>query len=154
MVNAGKPVDEVLENLTPLLSKNDVIIDGGNSHYNDTKHRIDSLKEQHIHFIGTGISGGEEGALHGPSIMPSGNKNAYKLMQPYLETIAAKDNNGNPCCTYIGEEGSGHFTKMVHNGIEYAEMQILAEVYFILKKSGKNPDEIATILASWIKYYQ
>ncbi len=150
MVNAGKSVDAVLEDITSLLSKNDVIIDGGNSHYNDTKHRIDSLKGQHIHFIGTGISGGEEGALHGPSIMPSGNKNAYKLVQSYLETIAAKDNNGNPCCTYIGENGSGHFTKIVHNGIEYAEMQLLAEVYFILKKSGKNPDEIATVLASWV----
>ncbi len=149
MVNAGKPVDAVLEKLIPLLTENDVIIDGGNSHYKDTEQRIHSLKEQHIHFIGTGISGGEDGALHGPSIMPSGNKNAYKLVQPFLETIAAKDNNDNPCCTYIGEGGSGHFTKMVHNGIEYAEMQLLAEVYFILKKSGGNPDEIADILASW-----
>ncbi len=149
MVNAGKSVDAVLENLSPLLAENDVIIDGGNSHYKDTKHRIDSLKEQHIHFIGAGISGGELGALYGPSIMPSGNKNAYKLVQPFLETIAAKNRNDEPCCTYIGKEGSGHFTKMVHNGIEYVEMQLLAEIYFILKKSGKNPDEIATVLASW-----
>jgi 6-phosphogluconate dehydrogenase len=150
MVNAGKPVDEVLENLIPLLSKNDTIIDGGNSHYKKTQQRIEYLKEHHLYFIGAGISGGEEGALNGPSIMPGGNKNAYKLVQSFLETIAAKDNNGNPCCTYIGEDGSGHFVKMVHNGIEYAEMQLLAEVYFILKHSGRNPDEIATILTSWI----
>jgi 6-phosphogluconate dehydrogenase len=150
MITAGDPVDSTIEALLPLLDKGDIIIDGGNSHYNDTKHRIDSLKEQHIHFIGTGISGGEQGALNGPSIMPSGNKNGYKLVQPYLETIAAKDKNDHPCCTYIGENGSGHFTKMVHNGIEYVEMQLLAEIYFILKKSNKNPDEIATILASWI----
>ncbi len=149
MVNAGKPVDDVLKNLIPLLSENDIIIDGGNSHYKITEQRIYYLKKHHLHFIGAGISGGEEGALNGPSIMPSGNKNAYKLAQPFLETIAAKDNQNIPCCSYIGKEGSGHFVKMVHNGIEYAEMQLLAEVYFILKQSGKNPDEIAAILASW-----
>jgi len=149
MVNAGKPVDIVIESLIPLLSKNDVIIDGGNSHYNDTQRRINSLQKHKLNFIGAGVSGGEEGALKGPSIMPGGNKNAYKIVQPFLETIAAKDKDNNPCCSYIGEGGSGHFTKMVHNGIEYAEMQLLAEIYFILKESDKDPDEIASILESW-----
>lgn len=149
MVNAGKTVDIVIENLLPYLSNNDVIIDGGNSHYEDTKRRIDYLKSKDINFVGTGVSGGEEGALKGPSIMPSGNKKAYKLVQPFLEAIAAKDKNNLPCCTYIGKDGSGHFIKMVHNGIEYAEMQLLAEVYFIFKSLGKSPDEIANILETW-----
>lgn len=149
MVNAGKTVDIVIDQLLPFLSENDVIIDGGNSHYNDTETRINSLQEKQIHFIGTGVSGGEEGALKGPSIMPSGNPEAYKLVKPFLETIAAKDKDGNPCCTYIGKSGSGHFSKMVHNGIEYAEMQLLAEVYQIFKSSGKNPDQISDILSSW-----
>ena len=149
MVNAGKPVDSVIESLIPLLSENDVIIDAGNSHYKKTQERIDLLKQHKLHFIGTGVSGGEEGALKGPSIMPGGDKNAYKIVQPFIETIAAKDKNGNPCCSYVGQSGSGHFTKMVHNGIEYAEMQLLAEVYFILKQSGKGPNEIASILQSW-----
>ncbi len=149
MVNAGKPVDAVIENLIPLLSKGDVIIDGGNSHYKKTQARIDALESHDIYFIGAGVSGGEEGALKGPSIMPGGNQNAYKLVQPFLETIAAKNKDNDPCCTYIGNGGSGHFIKMVHNGIEYVEMQLLAEVYFILKSMGKNPDEIANILESW-----
>ena len=151
MVNAGKTIDIVIEQLLPYLSENDVIIDGGNSHYNDTERRILFLEKKKIHFIGTGVSGGEEGALKGPSIMPGGNAEAYKLVKPYLETIAAKDKNGNPCCTYIGKSGSGHFSKMVHNGIEYAEMQLLAEVYQIFKSAGKNPDEISNILSSWKK---
>jgi len=149
MVNAGKPVDAVIESLIPYLSENDVIIDGGNSHYKKTQERSDLLEKRKIHFVGAGVSGGEEGALKGPSIMPGGNQKAYQLVQPFLEAIAAKDNNGNACCTHIGNGGSGHFTKMVHNGIEYAEMQLLAEVYFILKTTEKNPDEIATILESW-----
>jgi len=149
MVNAGKPVDTIIESLIPLLSENDVIVDGGNSHYNDTQRRINTLQKHKLNFIGVGVSGGEEGALNGPSIMPGGNKTAYKIVQPFLETIAAKDENNVPCCSYIGEGGSGHFTKMVHNGIEYAEMQLLAEIYFILKESGRNPDKIANILESW-----
>ncbi len=149
MVNAGKTVDIVIDNLIPYLSKNDIIIDGGNSHYKDTRRRIDYLKNKNINFIGTGISGGEEGALKGPSIMPSSNKEAYKLVKPFLESIAAKDKNNLPCCTYIGNEGSGHFVKMIHNGIEYVEMQLLAEVYFVFKTLGKNPDEIANILEGW-----
>jgi 6-phosphogluconate dehydrogenase len=149
MVNAGKTVDTVIEDLIPLLSPEDVIIDGGNSHYKDTERRINFLKEKNIQFIGSGVSGGEEGALKGPSIMPGGNKKVYSVVQPFLEKIAAKDNNSLPCCSYIAEEGSGHFVKMVHNGIEYAEMQLLTEVYSIFKVLGKNPDEISNILESW-----
>ncbi|WP_372752551.1 NADP-dependent phosphogluconate dehydrogenase [Mariniflexile sp.] len=149
MVNAGKITDMVIEDLIPFLSDGDILIDGGNSNYLKTKERYDYLKSKHIHFIGVGVSGGEQGALKGPSIMPGGNKDIYNLVQPYLESIAAKDANNLPCCTYIGEEGSGHFVKMVHNGIEYVEMQLLAEVYTILKTTGKNPDQIADILESW-----
>ncbi|MFB9057176.1 NADP-dependent phosphogluconate dehydrogenase [Mariniflexile ostreae] len=149
MVNAGKVTDLVIEDLIPFLSDGDILIDGGNSNYVETKERYDYLKSKKIHFIGVGVSGGEEGALKGPSIMPGGNKETYHLIKPYLESIAAKDANGLPCCTYIGEEGSGHFVKMVHNGIEYVEMQLLAEVYTILKIMGHNPDEIAAILESW-----
>ena len=149
MVNAGKITDMVIEDLIPFLSKGDVLIDGGNSNYLNTKERYDYLKTKNIHFIGVGVSGGEEGALKGPSIMPGGNKEIYNLVKPFLESIAAKDSSNLPCCTYIGEEGSGHFVKMVHNGIEYVEMQLLAEIYTILKTMGKNPDDIADILESW-----
>ncbi|WP_335973739.1 NADP-dependent phosphogluconate dehydrogenase [Gaetbulibacter jejuensis] len=149
MVNAGKTIDYVIEDLLPHLSDNDVLIDGGNSNYKKTKERYEYLKSKQIHFIGTGVSGGEKGALIGPSIMPSGNKEAYDLVKPYLETIAAKDANGLPCCTYVGPEGSGQFIKMVHNGIEYVEMQLLAEVTTILEAQGLNPDEVAKALDSW-----
>ena len=149
MVNAGKVTDTVIENLVSHLEEGDVLIDGGNSNYIETKSRFDYLKSKRIHFIGAGISGGEEGALSGPSIMPDGDKYIYKMVQPFLETIAAKDKNNLPCCTYIGAEGSGHFVKMVHNGVEYVEMQLLAEVFTILKSLGNNLDEIADILESW-----
>lgn len=149
MVNAGKITDLVIEDLIPFLSENDILIDGGNSNYLKTKERFDYLKSKNIHFIGAGVSGGEEGALKGPSIMPGGNKENYKEVQPFLEAIAAKDNNDLPCCTYIGEGGSGHFVKMVHNGIEYVEMQLLAEVSTILKTLGNSPDQIAHIFESW-----
>ncbi|MBC3759178.1 NADP-dependent phosphogluconate dehydrogenase [Hyunsoonleella sp. SJ7] len=149
MVNAGKITDMVIEDLIPFLSDGDILIDGGNSNYLKTKERYDYLKSKYINFIGVGVSGGEEGALKGPSIMPGGNKETYELVKPYLESIAAKDANGLPCCTYVGEEGSGHFVKMVHNGIEYVEMQLLAEVFSIFKTMGKNPEDIARILESW-----
>jgi len=149
MVNAGKITDEVIEGLIPILTEGDVLIDGGNSNYLKTKERYDYLKSKNIHFIGVGVSGGEEGALKGPSIMPGGNKEIYDLVKPYLESIAAKDANNLPCCTYVGEQGSGHFVKMVHNGIEYVEMQLLAEVYTILKIMGNSPDKVADILESW-----
>ena len=149
MVNAGHTIDQVIEDLLPHLSKGDIIIDGGNSNYEKTNERANYLKSKNINFIGIGVSGGEEGALKGPSIMPGGNKKAYKTVAPFLNTIAAKDKNNLPCCTYVGPEGSGHFVKMIHNGIEYAEMQLLCEVYGILKNQGNNLDEIAAILNSW-----
>ncbi|BAO75295.1 6-phosphogluconate dehydrogenase, decarboxylating [Winogradskyella sp. PG-2] len=149
MVNAGKTIDYVIEDLLPHLSKNDIIIDGGNSNYKKTKERYDYLKTKGIHFIGSGVSGGEEGALKGPSIMPSGDKDAYDNAASFLETISAKDKNGLPCCTYVGPEGSGQFIKMVHNGIEYVEMQLLAEVSTILEALGQYPDDIANTLETW-----
>lgn len=149
MVNAGKTIDYVINDLLPFLSEGDIIIDGGNSNYKKTAERAEFLESKNIEFIGTGVSGGEEGALIGPSIMPSGTKKAYSLVAPYLEKIAAKDKNDLPCCTYIGPEGSGQFVKMIHNGVEYAEMQLLAEVYSIFSTMEKNPDEIATIIESW-----
>ena len=132
MVNAGPIVDHVIEDLLPFLTKGDILIDGGNSNYKDSKRRLDYLNSHQIQFIGAGVSGGKEGALTGPSIMPGGSKEAYTAIQPYLEAIAAKGEDGKPCCSYIGEEGSGHFVKMVHNGIEYVEMELLAEMYAIL----------------------
>ena len=149
MVHAGNTIDLVIEHLLPHLSENDVMIDGGNSNYLKTKERFDYLKTKGIHFIGAGVSGGEEGALRGPSIMPSGDAEAYKNIKPFLESIAAKDKNNLPCCTYVGTEGSGHFIKMVHNGIEYVEMQLLAEACAILESSGKNLDEVANTLETW-----
>ncbi|MEP1032640.1 NADP-dependent phosphogluconate dehydrogenase [Ekhidna sp.] len=149
MVNAGPAVDAVLNDLGNLLESGDVIIDGGNSHFEDTNRRIDSMKIKGLDFIGSGISGGEEGALKGPSIMPSGEKEAYSKVKKYLESISAKDADGNPCCTYIGSNGSGHFVKMIHNGIEYADMQLLAECYSILKGQNLSNDEIADVFESW-----
>lgn len=150
MVPAGKAVDQLIEQLIPKLSPGDILIDGGNSHYKETQRRIQELHEHQIHFIGAGISGGEEGALKGPSIMPGGNPEAYALVSRYLENIAARDQVGKACCAYIGPDGAGHFVKMVHNGIEYAEMQLLTEVYSLFRfGQGKNPDQIAEILESW-----
>tara|TARA_R110002050_G_scaffold273113_2_gene417140 strand:- start:42316 stop:44175 length:1860 start_codon:yes stop_codon:yes gene_type:complete len=149
MVNAGKIIDLVIQDLLPFLSEGDILIDGGNSNYNKTKERFDYLKSKNIHFVGAGVSGGEEGALKGPSIMPGGDKEIYKEIKPYLEGIAARDKNNFPCCAYIGTEGSGHFVKMVHNGIEYVEMQLLAEVFTLLKALGNNPDQIASVLELW-----
>ena len=149
MVNAGKVVDLVINELIPHLSEGDILIDGGNSNYENTKERFEFLKSKKLHFIGAGVSGGEEGALNGPSIMPGGNKEVFEIIAPFLKTIAAKDDDNLPCCAYVGPEGSGHFVKMVHNGIEYVEMQLLAEVFDILKSIGKNLDEIADILESW-----
>ncbi|WP_299439526.1 NADP-dependent phosphogluconate dehydrogenase [uncultured Aquimarina sp.] len=150
MVNAGKPVDLVIDALVPLLSKEDCIIDGGNSHYKATLERSNKLIKHEIHFLGTGISGGEEGALKGPSIMPGGSEEAYDTSGLFLEAIAARDKNGDSCCAYIGPEGSGHFVKMVHNGIEYAEMQLLAETYHVLRfYANKTPVQIADIFSIW-----
>ncbi|WP_035094930.1 NADP-dependent phosphogluconate dehydrogenase [Aquimarina megaterium] len=150
MVNAGKPIDMVIESILPLLSREDCLIDGGNSHYKKTLEREQLVSKSGIHFLGTGVSGGEEGALKGPSIMPGGSKEAYMRSGKFLEAIAARDKNNNPCCTYIGTQGSGHYVKMIHNGIEYAEMQLLSEIYHFLRFYGnKNPKQISDVFESW-----
>lgn len=148
MVKAGGAIDAVIEALLPHLATEDIIIDGGNSHFSDTKRRSDYLNEKGIHFVGCGISGGEEGARNGPSLMPGGPKTSYTLIAEVLESIAAKDKNGDPCCTYIGPQGAGHFVKMIHNGIEYAEMQLIAEAYHILSTRSTN-EEIADEFQDW-----
>jgi 6-phosphogluconate dehydrogenase len=152
MVSAGKAVDAVLEGLLPYLEPDDLIIDGGNSHYKDTVRRQEFLQSKKVLFMGMGISGGEEGARNGPSIMPGGAKQAYKRVEPILKQIAAKDMNGDACCTYLGEGGAGHFVKMVHNGIEYGEMQLIAETYQFLRLSyDMAPEEIAQLFETWNK---
>ncbi|MGE5558025.1 MAG: NADP-dependent phosphogluconate dehydrogenase [Bacillota bacterium] len=149
MVKAGKPVDDTIENLKPYLSKGDVIIDGGNSFFVDTIKRGAALEKEGIYFIGAGISGGEEGALKGPAIMPGGQKNAYDLLEPIFTAISAKI-NGESCCTYIGPDGAGHYVKMMHNGIEYGDMQLICEAYFLLKKAiGLEPGELHEIFTDW-----
>lgn len=137
MVKSGEPVDIFINKLIPYLSKNDIIIDGGNSHYKDTARRQEELNKKGIKFVGMGISGGEEGALHGPSMMPGGEKAAYNKLKKILIPAAANDGLGGTCVSYVGKGGSGHFVKMVHNGIEYAVMQLIAETYDILKHIGK-----------------
>jgi 6-phosphogluconate dehydrogenase len=132
MVQAGKPTDTVIEEFAPLLDEGDVIIDGGNAHFADTRRREQALRERGLHFVGSGVSGGEEGALHGPSIMPGGSAESYAVLGPMLEKISAHV-DGEPCCTHIGTDGAGHFVKMVHNGIEYADMQLIAEAYHMLR---------------------
>ncbi|TWR30597.1 NADP-dependent phosphogluconate dehydrogenase [Mucilaginibacter pallidiroseus] len=149
LVPAGKPVDSVIAELSPLLDKGDILIDGGNSHFTDTNRRVEELEAKGLHFFGMGVSGGEEGARRGPSMMPGGDKDAYAVMQPIFEAIAAKV-NGEPCVTYIGPGASGHFVKMVHNGIEYGIMQVIAETYEILKKGLKlENEEIGDLFAKW-----
>lgn len=136
MVKAGKAVDLIIEQLIPLLERGDIILDGGNSFFEDTIRRERDLKEKGLHYFGVGISGGEDGARFGPSIMPGGNREAYEEIRPILEAVAARAEDGTPCCTYIGENGAGHYVKMVHNGIEYADMQLIAEAYLLLKHIG------------------
>ncbi len=149
LVPAGKIVDDVIAELLPLLEKGDILIDGGNSHFTDTNRRVDYLESKGLHFFGMGISGGEEGARKGPSMMPGGDKEAYNVMKPILESIAAKV-DGAPCVTYIGPGASGHFVKMVHNGIEYGLMQLISETYEVLKNGLQlNNDEIGKIFTQW-----
>jgi 6-phosphogluconate dehydrogenase len=149
LVPAGKIVDDVIAELLPLLDKGDIIIDGGNSHFTDTNRRVDELEAKGLHFFGMGISGGEEGARRGPSMMPGGDKDAYNVMKPILESIAAHV-DGAPCVTYIGPGASGHFVKMVHNGIEYGIMQLLAETYEIMKAGLEmDNDEIRKVFTKW-----
>jgi 6-phosphogluconate dehydrogenase len=152
MVKAGEPVDLLIEQCLPFLSPGDVIIDGGNSHFSDTKRRELSLKEKEINFLGIGISGGEEGARFGPSIMPGGNAEAWPLVKDLLTSISAKSDDGKPCCQWVGPEGSGHFVKMVHNGIEYGDMQLICEAYDILKQyAGLTTDQLHEVFSEWNK---
>ncbi|MGJ8672514.1 decarboxylating NADP(+)-dependent phosphogluconate dehydrogenase [Rubritalea sp.] len=148
MVKAGGPVDAVIESLIPLLDQDDIIIDGGNTLYTDTERREKYLSEKGFRFIGAGVSGGEEGALKGPSIMPGGPASTWAVMQPIFESISAKV-DGVPCVTHIGEGGAGHFVKMVHNGIEYGDMQLICEAYNIFKAAGFSNEEQAAIFADW-----
>jgi 6-phosphogluconate dehydrogenase len=151
MVKAGAPTDATIEQLKPYLEKGDILIDGGNTYFKDTQRRNKELAELGIHFIGTGVSGGEEGALKGPAIMPGGQKEAHELVRPIFEAIAAKV-DGEPCTTYIGPDGAGHYVKMVHNGIEYGDMQLIAEAYFLLKHVlGLNAQELHEVFAEWNK---
>lgn len=151
MVKAGAPTDATIAQLKPLLKKGDILIDGGNTFFKDTIRRNKELSEAGIHFIGTGVSGGEEGALKGPAIMPGGQKEAYDLVEPILTAISAKV-NGDPCCTYIGENGAGHYVKMVHNGIEYGDMQLISEAYFILKHVlNLDAGELHKVFSEWNK---
>lgn len=151
MVQAGAGTDAVIQQVLPFLDKGDVLIDGGNTYFKDTMRRNEELAESGINFIGTGVSGGEEGALKGPSIMPGGQKEAYELVAPILEQISAKaEDDGEPCVTYIGPNGAGHYVKMVHNGIEYGDMQLIAESYHIMRELlDLSNDEIAAIFKEW-----
>ncbi|MEW2412948.1 NADP-dependent phosphogluconate dehydrogenase [Streptomyces sp. NPDC046866] len=150
MVKAGEPTDAVIREFAPLLEPGDVIIDGGNAHFEDTRRRERELREQGIHFVGVGISGGEEGALLGPSIMPGGSPESYASLGPLLERIAAKAADGTPCTSHVGPDGAGHFVKMVHNGIEYADMQLIAEAYHLLREvAGYSPARIAETFRAW-----
>lgn len=149
MVKAGEPTDKTIEKLLPLLSKGDILIDGGNAFFGDTQRRNKELNEHGIRFIGTGVSGGEEGALKGPAIMPGGQKDAYELVEDVLTSISAKVGD-DPCCTYIGPGGAGHYVKMVHNGIEYGDMQLICEAYQLLKDVLQlDTDELHQIFKEW-----
>ncbi|KVT07749.1 6-phosphogluconate dehydrogenase [Burkholderia sp. MSMB1078WGS] len=151
MVKAGEATDATITSLKPLLEKGDVLIDGGNTHFTDTIRRNQELAQSGLHFIGTGVSGGEEGALRGPSIMPGGQRDAYDLVEPILKQIAAKaPSDGEPCVAYMGPDGAGHYVKMVHNGIEYGDMQLIAESYSVLKDvAGLTNDELGAVYTEW-----
>lgn len=147
---AGSAVDSFIDQLVPLLSPGDVIIDGGNSEYQDTSRRCDELKKKGIYFVGSGVSGGEEGARYGPSLMPGGHKESWPLIKDIFQAICAKA-NGEPCCDWVGEGGAGHFVKMVHNGIEYGDMQLICEAYDLMKAMGLSQKEMAQEFDEWNK---
>lgn len=150
MVRAGSPVDELMEQLFPFLSPDDILIDGGNSNFEDTERRVKLAESKGFRFIGAGVSGGEEGALNGASIMPGGTKSAWSEVKPILQSIAAKADDGEPCCNWVGAGGSGHFVKMIHNGIEYGDMQLIAESYWVLKNLlGLSNDELSNTFGKW-----
>lgn len=150
MVQAGRAVDRVIESLVPLLDPGDILIDGGNSNYQDTIRRTRELSAKNLLYIGTGVSGGEEGALKGPSIMPGGNPEAWPHVKEIFQAIAAKVDNGSPCCDWVGQDGAGHYVKMVHNGIEYGDMQMIAEAYALMREIlGLEPAAIGEIFKEW-----
>lgn len=150
MVKAGKPVDDFIAQIVPFLETGDIIIDGGNSHFPDSERRTREAEEKGFYFIGTGVSGGEEGALKGPSIMPGGSAAAWEAVRPIFQTISAKVGDNVPCCEWVGSGGAGHFVKMVHNGIEYGDMQLICEAYFILKEAlGLSSTELHDVFAKW-----
>jgi 6-phosphogluconate dehydrogenase len=150
LVKAGQPVDDFIEKLIPLLERDDIIIDGGNSNYNDTIRRTKWVESEGLYYIGTGVSGGEAGARHGPSIMPGGSPEAWPWVQPIFQAVAAKVEDGSPCCDWVGENGAGHFVKMVHNGIEYGDMQLICEAYHLMKEGlGLGYDRMHEIFAEW-----
>ena len=152
MVKAGDTVDQMIDQIAPHLETGDIIIDGGNSLFSDSTRRTKALAAKGILFIGTGVSGGEEGARNGPSIMPGGNPAAWPHVKPIFQAIAAKVEDGTPCCDWVGEEGAGHFVKMVHNGIEYGDMQLICEAYDLLKRGlGLTADELHDVFAEWNK---
>ncbi|KAI8886707.1 6-phosphogluconate dehydrogenase, decarboxylating [Backusella circina FSU 941] len=152
LVKAGNPVDVFIDELVPLLDKGDIIIDGGNSHFPDSTRRCKDLADKGILFVGSGVSGGEEGARYGPSLMPGGNPDAWEHIKPIFQAIAAKAPDGAPCCDWVGEAGAGHYVKMVHNGIEYGDMQLICEVYQIMKEAvGLSHDEMAAVFEDWNK---
>ena len=150
MVKAGKAVDDTIAQLIPHLSKGDIIIDGGNSNYEDTMRRTKEVEAQGFLYVGSGVSGGEEGALNGPSLMPGGSATAWPFIKPIFQAIAAKVEDGSPCCDWVGADGAGHFVKMVHNGIEYGDMQLICEVYQIMRdRLGMEEDEMSAVFAEW-----
>ena len=152
LVKAGQPVDDFIDLLIPYLEQGDIIIDGGNSNYHDTMRRTSYVESKGLRYIGTGVSGGEEGARHGPSIMPGGSPQAWPHVKPIFQAIAAKVDDGTPCCDWVGEDGAGHFVKMVHNGIEYGDMQLICESYHLMKEGlGMSHDEMHTVFAEWNK---
>ncbi len=152
MVKAGKAVDDFIEQLLPLLEPGDILIDGGNTHYPDTMRRAALVEAKGLLYVGTGVSGGEEGALTGPSIMPGGTPAAWPLVKPIFQAIAAKTDDGTPCCDWVGENGAGHFVKMVHNGIEYGDMQLICEAYDMLRRLvGMSAAEMHDVFAEWNK---
>ena len=152
MVKAGSTVDDMIGQVVPYLEPGDIVIDGGNSHFPDSIRRTKELAAKGILFIGTGVSGGEEGARNGPSIMPGGNPEAWPHVKPIFQAIAAKVEDGSPCCDWVGEDGAGHYVKMVHNGIEYGDMQLICEAYQLLKDGlGLSTDELHEVFAEWNK---
>src|SRR5436305_7498476 len=151
IIKAGKPVDMTIDRIAPLLEPGDILIDGGNSWFKDTQERTARMEAKGLHFVGSGVSGGEEGARYGPSLMPGGSKESWESIKPVFEAIAAKSDSG-PCVTHVGPDGAGHYVKMLHNGIEYGDMQLIAEAYETLRRGqGAGAEELAGIFDAWTR---